>query len=109
MSTPSYSYPDLEIMFADMQTQSTLYRPSAFWENASAQIKAEFCARSVEHFRRLPLALDYFVPTSGSPTNSFTAEQSTGLCKWLTTAHPQSVKSQLALEQFFISTPNCYS
>lgn len=75
MSDSTHPYPELEQMRADMQTQDALYRPSAFWDNASARIAAVFVDEGIATFRRQKLPLGFFVPSYGVPGNCFTQSQ----------------------------------
>lgn len=95
-----YDYPELALARADMQAQSELYRPTAFWEEASSQIVRELYAHGVERFRTLPTALGFFVPTYGTPGGGFSEAQIEGLLDWLKSSFPHEEKPRLALEQF---------
>jgi len=95
---PDYS--ELTLARKDMQSQSELYRPTAFWDESSSSIVTELCTHGIENFRSLPIALGYFVPTYGIPGNGFTAEESAGLLNWFRSKFAQSKKPQLALDQF---------
>lgn len=93
-------YPELRLARQDMQTQSELYRPTAFWDRASSVIDEELRVHGVENFRSLPSSLGFFVPTYGAPGNSFVSEQVLGLASWLKQSYAQAIKPQLALDQF---------
>jgi putative sugar O-methyltransferase len=93
-------YPELQLARQDMLAQSELYRPTAFWDQASRMIEDELRSHGVERFRSLPSALGFFVPTYGTPGNSFTGEQAAGLQAWLKEGFGPAVKPQLALGQF---------
>ncbi len=95
-----YDYQQLSLAREDMKAQSELYQPTAFWGEASSRIVTEICMHAVEHFRSLPSALGFFVPTYGMPGGGFSEEQSRGLRDWLQCEFPQEFKSQLALDQF---------
>ena len=95
-----HEYPELTRAREDMQAQSELYRPTAFWDEGSSRIVTELCTHGVERCRSLPSALYFFVPTYGTPGSSFTNEQSEGLLGWLRREFPQARKPQLALDQF---------
>ncbi len=60
----------LEAMLEDSAAQPAHLRPTAFWQQASERIVTELRAHGFALFRRLPSALDYFVPTYGAPGNS---------------------------------------
>jgi putative sugar O-methyltransferase len=96
----NHEYPDLSLARADMQEQSTLYRPTAFWDRASAAIVDELCQHGIDNFRALPKPLSFFVPTYGVPGNCYTTAQSDGLKTWLKDSFPAAVKAQLGLEQY---------
>lgn len=95
-----YDYPDLRLARDDMRAQDALYRPTAFWDEASALIERELRVHGVERFRQLPSALGFFVPTYGAPGNSIPQEHGDGLKAWLESAAPQAAKARLTLEQF---------
>lgn len=98
--TQPHSYPELTAARSDMLNQDALYRPSVFWDEASDRIVNEICENGIENFRHLKTALGFFVPTYGSPANSFTTAQIEELTTTLQQAHPQAKKAHLALEQF---------
>jgi len=95
-----HDYPELDRALADMQTQSELYRPTLFWDEASARIVTELRTFGVENFRSLQNALGFFVPTYGSPGSGFPVEQCSTLLEALRREFPQAKKSRLALEQY---------
>lgn len=95
-----HDYPELSLAREDMKAQSDLYRPTAFWDEASSRIVAEICMQGVERFRSLSSALGFFVPTYGTPGNGFSDEQSHGLLDWFQGKFAQAIKPQLALDQF---------
>lgn len=95
-----HDYPELARAHEDMLAQIELYRPTAFWRDASSHIITEICSQGIDHFRSLPNTLGYFVPTYGTPGNSFTDEQSHGLLDWLRRNYANAIKPQLALDQF---------
>jgi putative sugar O-methyltransferase len=64
----------LRLMLQDLVGQDAIHRPTPFWEAASDDIAADLLADGFEHFRSMPSAQGFFVPTYGSPGNSFTAE-----------------------------------
>ena len=55
-------YDLLNKMLIDMQEQSHLYRPTAFWEYGSAQIINELEENEIENFRSLSATRSFFVP-----------------------------------------------
>lgn len=93
-------YSELRLARHDMMAQGELYRPTAFWDQASGVIEEELHTHGVERFRSLPSALGFFVPTYGVPGNSLTLEQAAGMADWLSQEHPNATKPRLALEQF---------
>ena len=84
----------------DMRAQEALYRPTAFWDEASAEIERELVEQGVERFRSLPLPLGYFVPTYGTLGNSLSVEQVVGLRHGIAQVAPNDRKAQLTLDQF---------
>ncbi len=93
-------YPELSLAIEDMKSQDSVYQPSAFWREASNQIVQEVCEAGIENFRSLPKPLGFFVPTYGSPANSFSLEQISRITDWFSDNYPDSTKSILALDQF---------
>ncbi len=69
----TFEYPELALARADMKQQAAHYQPGVFWDAASQAIVDELSEHGVEQFRRLPKALGFFVPTYGSPANSFSS------------------------------------
>ena len=100
MRTVNYEYPELVLAREAMQTQSELYRPTVFWEEASNRIVAELLSGGIERFRSLQTSLGFFVPTYGTPGGGLSAEQVTGLRDWLRVEHPNDAKPQLAVNHF---------
>ena len=94
------SYPELDIAIEDMENQSELYKPSTFWNDASYQIGSDIREYGIEKFRSMPKALGFFVPTYGTPGNSFSKEQVDGLQDWFQREYPNTIKSKLTLERF---------
>ena len=95
-----YNYPDLIRAREDMNQQTSLYKPTVFWEEASTQIVAELCQHGVQNFRNLPTALGYFAPTYGIPGGSFSEQQVQELTHFHLRQFPENRKSYLALSQF---------
>jgi putative sugar O-methyltransferase len=93
-------FKELNHAWDDMQLQDNLYQPSAFWNEASMQIKNELILYGIEKFRSLETALGYFVPTYGTPGNSFTKEMAESLGNKFKREFPNDKKPSLALEQF---------
>jgi putative sugar O-methyltransferase len=90
-------YPELTQMRQDMLAQNELYRPTAFWDAASAAITSGFEEQGVETFRRQQKPMGFFAPTFGVPGNSFKAAE----VERLTTAlGSDNKKAALGLEQF---------
>src|SRR3989304_3068192 len=94
-----HEYPELTLAREDMRSQSELYRPSIFCDEASSRIATDLCTFGVECLRSLPSANYFFAPTYGVPGSSFTKEQSEGLRGWLRQQFPEARKSHLALDQ----------
>lgn len=95
-----HHYPELSKVLDEMRQQNELYQPSHFWQEASSRIVEEISAHGIERFRALPTPLGFFVPTYGTPGNSFTHVQCDALVQWLSSEHPKAKKPQIALEQF---------
>lgn len=93
-------FEEIEIARSDMMCQDAIYRPTAFWDAASSQIVRELKEVGIHRFRSLPSALGFFVPTYGSPGNSFPAELVTRLSSSLKEAAPDAAKARLGLDQF---------
>lgn len=93
-------YPELKRARDDMKNQNVLYRPTAFWDEASSIITDEICKFGIENFRSLPSALGYFVPTYGYPGNNFSRKELDELHEWFKVKFPDGKKQKMALEQF---------
>jgi putative sugar O-methyltransferase len=100
--TTHFSDPLAELADARAATerQGPLYRPSAFWHDASCTIVDELRRHGFDGFRGLPTPLSFFVPTYGTPGNGFSAGQRDELLEGFAARHPQAAKPQLALQQF---------
>ena len=98
--TKNQTYPELEQARTDMRTQSELYQPSVFWNEASAHIVSELEQYGVENFRSLQYALWFYAPTYGVPGNSYVQEQIDALKAVLNENHHFARKAKMALEQF---------
>ncbi|PLA74888.1 putative sugar O-methyltransferase [Hydrogenovibrio sp. SC-1] len=88
-----------QALLAVMQQNNVLYRPSAFWAEASLELVKEFEANGIENFRRLMASLLFFVPTYGFPGNALSEE----IVQQLETALEQvnaSEKQQEIVSQF---------
>jgi putative sugar O-methyltransferase len=83
-----------------MRSQSELYQPTVFWDEASSRIVDEIRAHGVESFRSLSEPLGFFVPTFGVPGNGFSSEQVEALLTGLRRDFPDAKKCELALGQF---------
>lgn len=94
------NYLELTQALNDMLAQDELYKPTAFWQEASSKIESELNEYGVEKFRSLKTALGFFVPTYGIPGNGFNAVQSQGLTELLINQNDKVNKPQLMLEQF---------
>ncbi|WP_085298127.1 putative sugar O-methyltransferase [Cognaticolwellia mytili] len=95
-----FEYPELAESRLALETQDEIFKPSSFWENASAEIVEELYREGIEKFRSLPLPLSFFAPTYGSPGGGFSQEQVKGLKNWLLENHPNAKKPQLGLGLF---------
>lgn len=93
-------YPELTKAYADMLQQSELYKPTSFWDNASSQIVKDLNENGVEKFRSLTSILSYFVPTYGTPGNSYSPEMAEILISRLQADFPGQKKPLLGLKQF---------
>ena len=100
MSTEKYEYAELALALEAMKTQSQLYRPKVFWEEASCRIVAELLSDGIDRFRSLKTALSFFVPTYGTPGGGLSVDQVKGLRDWLKAEYPKDVKSKLAVNHF---------
>tara|TARA_B100001093_G_scaffold513696_1_gene586137 strand:- start:538 stop:1581 length:1044 start_codon:yes stop_codon:yes gene_type:complete len=60
--------------FEIMHEKSDLYKSSQFWEEACKKINFEISNGKIDHFRKLETSLNFFVPTYGTPGNSFSDE-----------------------------------
>ncbi len=104
-----HSYSELTQARTDLALQEEVYRPSAFWAESSEQIVQELEASGIDQFRSLPKALGFFVPTYGSPGNSFSQKQADGLKSWLQHEYGEGKKPNLALEQFLSGSSQALS
>ena len=95
-----HDYPELTLARDEMSKQDELYRPTSFWDEASSNLISEISIHGIEHFRSLPKALGFFVPTYGTPGNNFSKEQITELLNQHSDKYPKNKKSKLALERF---------
>lgn len=109
MSPGNYEYAELVLAREAMQTQSELYRPTVFWEEASNRIVAELLSGGVERFRSLPTSLGFFVPTYGTPGGGLSAEQVKRLSEWLKVEYPNEAKPQLAVNLFLSGSMSALS
>jgi len=100
MGTLKYEYTELVLARETMRTQSELYRPTVFWDEASTLIVSELVSGGLERFRSLKTALGFFVPTYGTPGGGLSVEQVTGMRNWLKIEYPNEVKPLLAVNHF---------
>lgn len=100
MSTDRHSYPELTQAREAMLVQSELYRPTSFWREASSRIVSELESAGAGRFRSLDTALDFFVPTYGSPGGGFSVEQAQVLRGLLERDYPGDAKAQLTLSRY---------
>jgi putative sugar O-methyltransferase len=94
--------------FAAMSSQDSLYRPTAFWDEASRSLADEIAHGGVENFRRLSGPLGYFVPTYGPPGNWFTGELQELLLDTLSSLGGTE-KAVLGLKQFLVGEAAAYA
>src|SRR5690606_38162497 len=88
------------LMLRDSAGQPGLYQPSSFWAEAAKRIAREIHEHGVERFRSTATALNFFVPTYGTPGNSLSREQANRLANVLKTEWPDAKKAHLALDMF---------
>src|ERR1035437_9487884 len=93
-------YPDLTRAREDMRTQSELYQPTVFWDEASSRIADQIRAAGIESFRSLSEPLGFFVPTYGIPGGGFSSEQVNALLGCLRRDFPHAKKCERALSRF---------
>ncbi|MEO9485827.1 MAG: putative sugar O-methyltransferase [Ekhidna sp.] len=93
-------FKELEILMEDLKKQNVLYRPSSFWHEASENIKSSLELNGIENFRSIQEALYFFVPTYGSPGNSFSKELSQELIDYLSKNYSENIKANLSVNQF---------
>ena len=94
------TYPEMQCSLSTLETQNELYKPTPFWRDASKRIANEILAHGIENFRRLPLALSYFVPTYGPPTLGLNLEQAKWLESTFQEKYQNSYKAELALTAY---------
>lgn len=104
MANNMHDYPELTMARDEMMNQEELYRPTAFWDEASSGIITEIRTHGIERFRSLPKLLSFFVPTYGSPGNALSKDVATNLLAYFKTIAPASIKPELALEQYLQGT-----
>lgn len=83
-----------------LEKQTEVYRPTAFWRDASLQIAREMAEQGVENFRRIPTALGFFVPNYSGSASGIQPEQARALKSTMLTEFPQASKSHQALDHF---------
>jgi len=90
----------LSLAVSELKKQKQVYQPTAFWTAASERIADALSNYGIENFRRIPVALDYFVPNYGSPASGLSNEQVEMLANQLTKYHPSEKKSHQVLQHF---------
>jgi putative sugar O-methyltransferase len=100
VTTAKYDFPELTLARDEMMNQEVLYRPTAFWDEASSKIISEINTHGINNFRSLPKLLSFFVPTYGTPGNAYSKELADKLKEYLKSQKPPSIKPELSLEQF---------
>jgi putative sugar O-methyltransferase len=96
-----HEFDSLDQILEDMQWQCDLYKPSSFWEEASKNITNALRAKGIENFRSIVEILSFFVPTYGSPGNSFSPEMQGEILEFTKRLYPNATKSLQGLAQFF--------
>ena len=94
-------YPELDLAIQTMKLQSEFYRPTAFWEEATATIVEELKEKGVKKFRSLPSMLDYFVPTYGIPGSGFSQSFIDDIASLMQGSFVFGSKQKMAVDQFF--------
>ena len=94
-----HDYPELSLAREDMRQQSELYRSSSFRDEASAYLVKELLEGGADQLRSLPKALDFFIPTYGSPGICFSRKQVQGLLGWFSSEYAEAKRQVLALDQ----------
>lgn len=61
------NWQDLDEMEALLPNAREVYRPTPFWSQSCIDISNEIRKQGLDNFRKLPINLDYFVPTYGHP------------------------------------------
>ncbi len=95
---------DLKELFdarTEMDRQHALYRPTAFWAEASRKMVDDFEEHGMENFRALTMPLNFFVPTFGTPGSGFSQNAIDGVTDYYREKVDQSPKQLSALDQFF--------
>jgi len=95
-----HDYSELNRSLEDLASQAAVYRPTAFWADASVQIAYELREHAIEHLRSLPSAPFYFAPLYGPPTSGFMPDQVDAIRQWYRMQYPDSRKPTLAFAQF---------
>ncbi len=94
------SYPVLERMLQDMNTQSELYRPTAFWERALTSLVTGLKEGGIENFRALPQSLSFFVPTYAFPLHLMEKERLQPVIDTLHSLETPCKRSTLRVKNF---------
>ncbi len=94
------TYPRLVHALELMGQQAPLYQPTSFWATASQRIVDELNQSDISNFRRLPAALNFFVPNYGVPASGLNSTQVDLLTSSLKNHYPESLKSHLALDHW---------
>ncbi|MGO2074584.1 MAG: putative sugar O-methyltransferase [Pseudoalteromonas sp.] len=88
-----------ENLVKQLEKQSSLYKPSVFWQEATAVMLGDLKNNHLENFRSLPSSLIFFVPTYGYPGNSFSKENIQSLKNWVKRENLNK-KQEAYLDQF---------
>ena len=67
----STHFDQIDYYFKKLDLQEQVYHPGYFWKAALAEIAASFMETGISSFRKVPVNLNFFVPTYGPPGNGF--------------------------------------
>lgn len=73
--TPEFFDKLLDASYEAAQTNSAIYKPTIFWQNACEQLVDQMRGGMVDRFRSLSGPLGYFVPTYGAPGSGCSKDQ----------------------------------
>ena len=81
-----------------MANMNPLYRPTSFWEKAVKNLAARTNESEISTFRSWPEALDFFVPTYGSPGNGLSEEIRNEILHKVKSLVPSTSKEYMHIE-----------